>query len=229
MNANIEQEIIDQNRDLESKNQENIEKSEARAWKVAKVSWVITLVLGAVIISILPLREIVPFLVRDNGTGIPEVITRLDVDTLTTDDAIDKHFISQYIKAREGYYFNTLQREYELTQMMSSDDVAKDYRNLYEGKNARDQKLGSNNIVKPEIISIVLSKTEVGTDGQASNIATSRLRLIQRNLSTGEETVKNIVVSLTYEYLPVKNMVEGFRMDNPLGFIVTHYRVDNEA
>ncbi|KOE55010.1 VirB8 family type IV secretion system protein, partial [Aggregatibacter actinomycetemcomitans] len=152
-----------------------------------------------------------------------------DVETLTTDDAMDKHFISQYIKAREGYYFNTLQQEYELTQMMSSDGVAKDYRNIYEGKNARDQLLGNSNTVKPEVISIVLSKTDVGTDGQANNIATARVRLIQRNLSSGEETAKNIVVSLTYEYLPVKNMIEGFRMDNPLGFIVTHYRVDNEA
>lgn len=229
MNINIEQDILDKNRDLEAKNQENIEKSEARAWKVAKVSWLISLVLGAVIVSILPLREVVPFLIRDNGTGIPDIITRLDVETLTTDDAMDKHFISQYIKTREGYYFNTLQQEYEITQMMSSDDVAKDYRGIYEGKNARDQKLGSNNIVKPEIISIVLSKTEVGTDGQASNIATARVRLIQRNLSTNEESLKNIVVSLTYKYLPVKNMLEGFRMDNPLGFIVTHYRVDNEA
>ena len=196
---------------------------------MARVSWLISLILGALIVSILPLREVVPFLIRDNGTGIPDVITRLDVETLTTDDAMDKHFISQYIKTREGYYFNTLQQEYELTQMMSSDEVAKDYRSIYEGKNARDQKLGSSNTVKPEIISIVLSKKEVGADGQASNIATARVRLIQRNLSTGEETAKNIVVSLTYEYLPVKNMVEGFRMDNPLGFIVTHYRVDNEA
>ena len=227
--TNIEQDILDQNRDLEAKNQENIEKSEARAWKVARISWLISLVLGAVIVSILPLREVVPFLIRDNGTGIPDGITRLVVEMLTTDDAMDKHFISQYIKTREGYYFNTLQQEYELTQMMSSDEVAKDYRSIYEGKNARDQKLGSSNTVKPEIISIVLSKKEVGTDGQASNIATARVRLIQRNLSTGEETAKNIVVSLTYEYLPVKNMVEGFRMDNPLGFIVTHYRVDNEA
>lgn len=165
--TNIEQDILDQNRDLEAKNQENIEKSEARAWKVARVSWLISLVLGAVIVSILPLREVVPFLIRDNGTGIPDVITRLDVETLTTDDAMDKHFISQYIKTREGYYFNTLQQEYELTQMMSSDEVAKDYRSIYEGKNARDQKLGSSNTVKPEIISIVLSKKEVGTDGQA--------------------------------------------------------------
>ena len=227
--TNIEQDILDQNRDLEAKNQENLEKSEARAWKVARVSWLISLILGALIVSILPLREVVPFLIRDNGTGIPDVITRLDVETLTTDDAMDKHFISQYIKTREGYYFNTLQQEYELTQMMSSDEVAKDYRSIYEGKNARDQKLGSSNTVKPEIISIVLSKKEVGADGQASNIATARVRLIQRNLSTGEETAKNIVVSLTYEYLPVKNMVEGFRMDSPLGFIVTHYRVDNEA
>ena len=213
--TNIEQDILDQNRDLEAKNQENLEKSEARAWKVARVSWLISLILGALIVSILPLREVVPFLIRDNGTGIPDVITRLDVETLTTDDAMDKHFISQYIKTREGYYFNTLQQEYELTQMMSSDEVAKDYRSIYEGKNARDQKLGSSNTVKPEIISIVLSKKEVGADGQASNIATARVRLIQRNLSTGEETAKN--------------MVEGFRMDNPLGFIVTHYRVDNEA
>ena len=197
--TNIEQDILDQNRDLEAKNQENIEKSEARAWKVARISWLISLVLGAVIVSILPLREVVPFLIRDNGTGIPDVITRLDVETLTTDDAMDKHFISQYIKTREGYYFNTLQQEYELTQMMSSDEVAKDYRSIYEGKNARDQKLGSSNTVKPEIISIVLSKKEVGTDGQASNIATARVRLIQRNLSTGEETAKNIVVSLTYD------------------------------
>ena len=36
--TNIEQDILDQNRDLEAKNQENIEKSEARAWKVARVS-----------------------------------------------------------------------------------------------------------------------------------------------------------------------------------------------
>ncbi|TYA28252.1 VirB8/TrbF family protein, partial [Aggregatibacter actinomycetemcomitans] len=88
MSMNIEQDIIDRNRDLEAKNQENIEKSEARAWKIAKVSWVITFVLGAVIVSILPLREVIPFLIRDNGTGIPDVITRLDVETLTTDDAM---------------------------------------------------------------------------------------------------------------------------------------------
>ncbi len=228
MNTNIEQDILDQNRDLEAKNQENIEKSEARAWKVAKVSWVISLILGAVIVSILPLREVVPFLIRDNSTGIPDVITRLDVETLTTDDAMDKHFISQYIKTREGYYASTLQHDYELTQMMSTDEVAREYRSIYEGKNSRDTQLGYNNTVKPEIISIVLSKKENG-DGLVNNIATVRMRTVQRNVSTGEEITKNIVVSLTYEYLPVKNMIEGFRMDNPLGFIVTHYRVDNEA
>ncbi|MBN6059384.1 virB8 family protein [Aggregatibacter actinomycetemcomitans] len=228
MNNHIESDIIDQNRGLEGKNRELIEKSETRAWHVAKVSWVISLILGAVIVSILPLREVIPFLVRDNGSGIPEVITRLDAETLTTDEAMDKHFISQYVKTREGYYFNTIVHDYELIQKMSSEDVAFDYRQVYEGKNARDQILGNTNDVTPEIISIVLSSSR-GPQGEEIKLATVRVRLIQRNLSTHEEITKNIVVSLTYEYLPTKNIVEGFRMENPLGFIVTHYRVDNEA
>ncbi|BEJ86644.1 hypothetical protein B10525_17770 (plasmid) [Campylobacter jejuni] len=68
-----------------------------------------------------------------------DILTMLDEKEIKANEALDKYFISTYVKAREGYYYDLLNQDYLLTQLMSSEKVANEYRALYEGDNARDQ------------------------------------------------------------------------------------------
>ena len=81
-----------------------------------------------------------------------------------------------------------------------------------------------NNIeIDVNILSIVLNESN------GTKTSTIRTELVKRNITTGggeaEKSIK--VITLVYEYLPIKLNTKN-RLENPLGFVVTSYRVDEE-
>ena len=151
-----------------------------------------------------------------------DILTMLNEKEIKTNEALDKYFIAQYVKAREGYFYEILNQDYLLTQLMSSEKVANEYRAIYEGENARDQILKNSNEVRVEIISIVL--------GESNGVKTSTIRanIITKNLNTRGITSSTKVITLSYDYLLAKASEEN-RLLNPLGFKVLTYRIDNEV
>ncbi|EAI8783700.1 type IV secretion system protein, partial [Campylobacter upsaliensis] len=158
----------------------------------------------------------------DNTTGMVDILTLLDEKEITQNEALDKYFISQYIKAREGYYYELLNQDYLLTQLMSSENVANEYRALYEGDNARDQVLKNSNEVSVQILSVVL--------GESNGVKTSTIRanITTKNLSSRGTSQATKVITLSYDYTLGKASEEN-RLLNPLGFKVLTYRIDNEV
>lgn len=200
-----------------------IEKSNKRAWLIAFVSIFIAILSIVAVVLLTPLKTIEPYVIRvDNTTGMVDILTMLNEKEITENEALDKYFISRYVKAREGYYYDLLNQDYLLTQLMSSEKVANEYRALYEGENARDQILKNSNEVQVNILSIVL--------GESNGVKTSTIRanIITKNLNTRGTTQVTKVITLSYEYVLAKASEEN-RILNPLGFKVLTYRIDNEV
>ncbi|EAJ2940265.1 type IV secretion system protein [Campylobacter coli] len=199
-----------------------IDKSNKRAWLIAFVSIFIAIISIVAVVLLTPLKTIEPYVIRvDNTTGMVDILTMLDEKEISSNEALDKYFISQYVKAREGYYYELLNQDYLLTQLMSSEKVANEYRAWYEGKNARDQILKNSNEVNVQILSIVL--------GNSNGIKTSTIRakIITKNLNTRGLSESTKVITLSYDYILAKASEEN-RILNPLGFKVTNYRIDEE-
>ncbi|HDZ5008026.1 TPA: type IV secretion system protein [Campylobacter jejuni] len=200
-----------------------IEKSNKRAWLIAFVSIFIAIISIVAVVLLTPLKTIEPYVIRvDNTTGMVDILTMLDEKEISSNEALDKYFISQYVKAREGYYYELLNQDYLLTQLMSSEKVANEYRAWYEGENARDQILKNSNEVNVQILSIVL--------GQSNGVKTSTTRAIitTKNLNTRGTSQTTKVITLSYDYVLAKASEEN-RFLNPLGFKVLTYRIDDEV
>ncbi|ENI1313282.1 type IV secretion system protein [Campylobacter jejuni] len=199
-----------------------IDKSNKRAWLIAFVSIFIAIISIVAVVLLTPLKTIEPYVIRvDNTTGMVDILTMLDEKEISSNEALDKYFISQYVKAREGYYYELLNQDYLLTQLMSSEKVANEYRAWYEGENARDQILKNCNEVNVQILSIVL--------GNSNGVKTSTIRakIITKNLNTRGLSESTKVITLSYDYILAKASEEN-RILNPLGFKVTNYRIDEE-
>ncbi|MPB16875.1 type IV secretion system protein [Campylobacter lari] len=199
-----------------------IEKSNQRAWLVAFISMAISIIAVIAVIFLTPLKTTEPYVIRvDNTTGMVDIITSLQEEQISSIEALDKYFISQYIKAREGYYYKFLNQDYVLTQLMSDENVANKYRAIYAGDNALDQIYKDNVEVSVKILSIVL--------GNSNGVKTSTIRaLITKKDSVTKSTQQSTkVITLAYDFLLAKTSEEN-RILNPLGFKVTHYRVDEE-
>ncbi|EGT3461229.1 type IV secretion system protein [Campylobacter coli] len=199
-----------------------IEKSNKRAWLIAFISIFIAIISIIAVVLLTPLKTIEPYVIRvDNTTGMVDILTMLDEKEIKANEALDKYFISTYVKAREGYYYELLNQDYLLTQLMSSEKVANEYRAWYEGENARDQILKNSNEVNVQILSIVL--------GNSNGIKTSTIRakIITKNLNTRGLSESTKVITLSYDYILAKASEEN-RILNPLGFKVTNYRIDEE-
>lgn len=199
-----------------------IDKSNKRAWLIAFVSIFIAIISIVAVVLLTPLKTIEPYAIRvDNTTGMVDILTMLDEKEISSNEALDKYFISQYVKAREGYYYELLNQDYLLTQLMSSEKVANEYRAWYEGENARDQILKNSNEVNVQILSIVL--------GNSNGVKTSTIRakIITKNLNTRGLSESTKVITLSYDYILAKASEEN-RILNPLGFKVTNYRIDEE-
>ncbi|EAK4088020.1 type IV secretion system protein [Campylobacter jejuni] len=200
-----------------------IEKSNKRAWLIAFISIFIAIISIIAVVLLTPLKTIEPYVIRvDNTTGMVDILTMLDEKEIKANEALDKYFISTYVKAREGYYYDLLNQDYLLTQLMSSEKVANEYRALYEGDNARDQILKNSNEVSVQILSIVL--------GESNGVKTATVRAIitTKNLTSKGTTQATKVITLSYDYILAKVSEEN-RFLNPLGFKVLTYRIDDEV
>jgi type IV secretion system protein VirB8 len=200
------------------------EKSNRRAWTIAFISMGLTILSWAALVGLMPLKEVIPYVIRvDSATGVPDIVTALNETTLETDEALDKYFVNKYIKLRESYFYETLQRDFELVQLMGSTEVNDEFLKIYQGENSRDKQLGSRFKIEAQVLSIVPSKSN------GVSVATSRVRIKKSPKNgKGQPTEETYVITLSYEYLLENTLLEAYRMENPFAFTVTSYRADRE-
>lgn len=209
--------------DFESSIRYLVEQSNKRAWLIAFVSVGVAILSIVAVLLLTPLKTVEPYVIRvDNTTGMVDILTILDEEQISSIEALDKHFVAQYIKAREGYYYDMLNQDYIFVQLLSTPEIAESYRQIYTGDNARDTRLGNATQVEVQIISIVLGESA------GAKTATARINLKTTNKNSKAENVATKVITLTYTYQTAQVNEEN-RLLNPLGFKVSNYRVDEEV
>ena len=208
-------------------------RSERRAWLVAWAAIVMSLLLAGGYYYMLPLKEKVPFLVMADAYTGTSTVARLTDDfthrQLATSEAINRSNVAHFLLARESYDVDMMQlRDWRLVHTMSSPDVAAGYAAEHGNNNpqAPYHAYGRGRAIRVRILSLVL----IGGDQHAPpKGATVRFQRSLYDKTTGiSRPLDSKIATLEFEYKANLKMDEKDRVENPLGFQVTSYRVDND-
>jgi len=215
------------NRAWELDRVELLERSERRAWWVACAGLTVAMVGIAAVFAQGPLRRVIEIpIVVDRVTGEATVQQRLSVESIPPMEALDKHNLATFVRAREGYSWMFLQRDFDQVARMAVPAVFADYNRQFEGLDALQKRIGATQEWRINIIGVRLSAAgRVGDRGEAMVTYDKVIRLTDRNLP---EVKTRHVATLVYQYQPKVLAKETDRLENPFGFVVTAYRSDPE-
>lgn len=204
-----------------------MERSERRAWRVAFAGLGLGLIGIAAVFVQGPLRRVVEIpIVVDRLTGETTVQQRLSEETIPAQESLDKHNLAAFVRAREGYHWMFLQRDFDQVARMAVPTVFAEYSRRFEGDGALQKKLAAAEDWRIAIVNVRLAATgRPGNQGDATVTYDKIVRQIDRNLP---EVTTRHVASVVYEYQPRVLAKEADRLENPFGFVVTAYRSDPE-
>ncbi|HBF13537.1 MAG TPA: virB8 family protein [Deltaproteobacteria bacterium] len=198
--------------------------SRNRWFLIGTVSLALTCILGIALISLVPLKTVEPYVIQvDNKSGLTTVLKPLrenHENTLTEEEAVTKSFIVKYVIARETYDPQDLNRNYEVVRLMSGPDEAERFNKWITDGN-KDSPIERFKTTTTRTIRI----TSVSfLDKQKK---TAQVRLAAMENSRIETRESYWVAILTFRYVNAP-MDEQDRLNNPLGFQVMSYRLDQE-
>jgi type IV secretion system protein VirB8 len=223
--------VVQKSIDFESSRELLIRKSERRAWIVAACACGVIVVMAFALIRLFPLKEKVPYLITANPYTGASYLTRLpaheDNVFLTTSEVFNKANLSTYVNARESYDWNLWSKRDELViYAMSGADVRREYDTLYrEPATNPDLIWGQNKVAKAYIKSIVLTGQDPKTkEYTGASVAFDRVTFDKSN--GGRIKGESFICTVAFTYRSNLKMTEELRLQNPLGFQVTSYRLD---
>jgi type IV secretion system protein VirB8 len=208
-------------------------RSERRAWSVAGCAVLMAVILAGGYFYFLPLKEKVPYLVMADAYTGTSTVARLNGDfgnnSITVSDAINRSNVAHFVLARESYDVALMNlRDWTTVYTMSSPGVASAYTALHATRNPDSpfNVYGRERAIRVRILSIVLLG---GGPDSTPKGATVRFQRSLYDKSTGEaRAMDSKIGTLEFSYKSNLSMDEKYRIENPLGFQVTSYRVDND-
>lgn len=208
-------------------------RSQKRAWFVAGSAMLMSLLLVAGYLLMLPLKERLPFIVMaDAYTGtatVAPLVSDLSRSPVTANAAINKANIANYIVARESYDYDILtMRDWSLVWLMSTKEVGSAYDQGLSPSSPDSpiKQYGKARAIRINIISLTPNQ-EGWFDKQGS--ATVRFQRVLVDKANGSPTVLDTrVATVIYTYNEELPLTDQQRISNPLGFQVVDYRVVSE-
>lgn len=198
------------------------------ARRSAKIAWIIagiaigiaSLAVGAVI-ALTPLKTIEPVFVRvDSATGMVDILQHLDDTHIAKEDALDKAFLAKYVRLRESYFYPLFERQYQQVLRMSDGQA----RDSYQAAVSTDNPDSPINRYEDEIrLTLEIKTIAFVGDGIAS---VRFVTTVARGLKT---STHHYMATVVYDYVEDATLPFSALLENPLAFVVSNYRVDEEA
>ncbi|MBP2300915.1 virB8 family protein [Azospirillum picis] len=171
--------------------------------------------------ALVPLKTVVPLVFRvDMATGVVERVYDVRGGPLAAGEAQQRYFLWQYVRLRQGYSAVEAHANFDAVALMSAPRVQADYAAAFRGSNP----------ASPQVM--------LGRDGTASVrwLSTSflgpklaQLRFVQsERKGDGAMAVRRMLATIGFDFAPGSLSATAINV-NPLGFVVTSYRVDEEA
>ncbi|OOG47811.1 type IV secretion system protein [Rhodanobacter sp. C01] len=208
-------------------------RSERRAWWVAFSAITMALILAGGYFFMLPLKQKVPYLVMADAYTGTSTVAQLTEDMsnrrISSSEAINRSNVAHFVMARESYDVAMLNlHDWATVQTMSSSGVKAAYTNLYSPQNPDSlyKTYGKDKAIRIKLLSIVLLG---GGPGVTPKGATVRFqRSLYDKLTGVTHPMDNKIATMAFTYKTNLEMDDQSRIENPLGFWVTDYRVDND-
>lgn len=208
-------------------------RSERRAWWVAFSAIGMSLILAGGYFYMLPLKEKVPYLVMADAYTGTSTVARLTDDLtqhrISTSEAINRSNVAHFVMARESYDLALLNlRDWTTVQTMAATGVKADYTRLYSSMNPDSpyKTYGKEKAIRIRLLSIVLIGGGQGTTPKGATVRFQRSLYDKQSGAT--QPLDSKIATMEFTYKANLEMDDRNRIENPLGFWVTSYRVDND-
>lgn len=194
--------------------------SRALAWIVAAVMTIVAIAAISTVALLVPLKTYEPYMVVvDKTTGFVEVKRPMAEGSLSQDEAVTMFNVVRYIKARETYDPRALKDNFDLAQLLSAGDAAREFTEIYSPANPQNP------------VKILGTNTEIAVTIKSVTFPNNRTALVR--FSTEQKSATNVItrnwvslVRFRYTSTPMRNQ---HRFENPLGFQTLEYRRDQET
>ncbi len=190
---------------------------------IALASAVFSFVAIVLVYLNIPLVTVEPFIIQvDKKSGITQAVKPETVEEISAQESIQQYFVVNYIRARETVA-GDLEYNYNVVRLMS--DPAKVFNAYKWWINASNEdgilaRLGADGYRTIDIKSVAFIN-----EGQAQVRAT--VAEVGRNVGMGVNK-EHKVIYVDFEFANLELSLKD-RYLNPLGFLVTNYRVEDEA
>ena len=163
--------------------------------------------------------------VVDRTTGETSVVGTLDASNVPTLAVLDQHNAAVFVRARESYNFQLLQRDYDQVARMTVPETWAPYGGLFAGEKALQTVIGSKEEHRVTVVSVRL--TRATSPNRAGEAVVTFDRQIRPSQGLTPTTTR-FVSTVRFEYRPAAMKKPADRIENPFGFVVTGYRADAE-
>ena len=212
---------------------EQARRSERRAWAVAWCAIALALVLTGGYYFMLPLKQKVPYLVMADAYTGTATVARLDGDFamrgITTREAVNRSNVAHFVLARESYDLELVNlRDWTTVQTMAAAGVKAPYMQLFSNSNPDSlvKQLGKDQAIRIKLLSIQLIGSGAGKTPRGATVRFQRSLYNKQNGAT--RPLDNKIATIAFTYKQNLEMDDQNRIENPLGFWVTSYRVDED-
>ena len=168
-----------------------------------------------------PLRTVEPYVIRvDRSLGSVDVVNVVD-DTaqVTSDEAVGKYFLSQYVRARESWVAAAADELFRSAAVLS---VPEEQQRLAIERRPEAPSAPVNLYANGETVGVRIRNVSFINP----RVAQVRfIKLVQRG--TAPEEASDWIATINFRYSD-KPATEADRLYNPLGFQVVSYRADPE-
>ena len=196
----------------------------ALTWKRVGIGCLVIVGLSvAAVMGLTPLKEAVPYVARVNDTtGAVDIMTTVKNKEMKYDEVTNRYWLSQYVRYRESYDWNTIQATYDATNLLSSPAIQTEFRNIYNHPAAPHKMLKNHfkTTVKVTNISFVGDMAQVRFE--------KRTIPVGADADTKSAPPQKMIATMAFEFKSTP-MSEADRLINPLGFQVLSYNVTEEV
>ena len=166
--------------------------------------------------------KIEPFVIEiDKKTGLATVVDPVTTKEYSGSVAVKRSLVIQYIRAREGYMYQNFNYNFnDVVRVFSSYNIYYQYRARFSPSNPSSP---YNILSKNGVINVVW-KSIIFTDANTAQVRIS----LEKSGSTSESVKVDKIIWMTFEFKSDNTLTENERLLNPLGFMVTNYKIEDE-
>lgn len=197
-------------------------KHKKAGWLAATIFGGLSIVLAFGVAALAPLKTVEPIVIEvDKVTGETQVRKPVKEGSLTQSEALKRYWLNKYVKARVTYDMQDFLERYNEVKMMSSIEEFARFEKAFDPKKKDSpyQKYGEKGLLTVKVKSISFLKPEVAS-----------IRIETTLDKPGEQDAAPVPQIITTSFTFTLNpKTQEERLENPLGFKATQWRIDSEV